>query len=341
MWAGGLIVGSDEFKIIACERMKIREYTVLGGENLLFGKDDSAKAEFQLGATLQTLQYNTYAPLAGNFSESGITVEWQVNDALRNEVIFKKTTGGSARTSGITVQCVKDAFLLALDNLLSDPEFIHLVKLRKQTSPSTTGDAREVIEIAMSGSEKCLSLPRDMEEALKSVILIRSGGTIGSGVVFSDDGYALTAAHVVSPLREVSVQMRSGLELTATVIRVDREQDIALIKLPGRGHAFLPLVRSSAANVGSDLFAVGAPSGESLAFSVTKGVVSGFREVRGRRYIQTDTALSPGNSGGPLLSSEGKVVAIVSWKIVAPGFEGLSFGVPVSAILETLNVKLR
>lgn len=340
-WTSGITVGGEEFKIIACEQMRSRDYTVLGSENLLFGKDESAKAEFQLGGTVEALQWNTYAPLAGNFSECTITVEWQLNNALRDQVVFKRTTSGKSRSGGIGTQCIKTAFLMALDGLLGDPELIAAVKLKKQLGPSVADAGRETIEIAISGNERVLSLPKDMDEVLKSAILLRPGAAVGSGVVISEDGYALTAAHVVSPLREVSVRMRSGLELTAAVIRTDPEQDVALIKLPGRGHIFLPVWSSSTPNIGSDLYAVGAPSGESLAFSVTRGVVSGVREAQGRRYIQTDAALSPGNSGGPLLSPDGKVVGIVSWKIVAAGFEGLSFGVPISAIFERLGVKLK
>jgi serine protease Do len=73
---------------------------------------------------------------------------------------------------------------------------------------------------------------------------------------------------------------------------------------------------------------------------VTKGIVSGFREWEGRSYIQTDAALNPGNSGGPLLSVKGSIIGIVSWKIAAPGFEGLAFGVPDTAILTRLNISI-
>jgi len=78
--------------------------------------------------------------------------------------------------------------------------------------------------------------------------------------------------------------------------------------------------------------------GEELAFSVTKGIISGIREWRGRHYLQTDTALNPGNSGGPLLSVDGKIIGIVSWKIAAPGFEGLAFVVPIHALEEKLKL---
>jgi S1-C subfamily serine protease len=173
---------------------------------------------------------------------------------------------------------------------------------------------------------------------MQATLIIRAGASIGSGVLISSDGWALTAAHVVSGLNEVSIQTYSGIELTAKVVRTDNTQDVALIRLPGRGYPCVGLASEGSVGLGSDLYAIGAPSGDSLAFSITKGVISGFREGQGTRYIQTDTALNPGNSGGPLLSSDGKLVGIVSWKIVAVSIEGLAFGVPIKAFTERLGI---
>jgi serine protease Do len=88
------------------------------------------------------------------------------------------------------------------------------------------------------------------------------------------------------------------------------------------------------------VYAVGAPAGEEFAFSVSKGIVSGIRDLNGFSYVQTDASLNPGNSGGPLLDTQGNIVGIVSWKIVASGFEGLSFGVPPSAITRRLAIEV-
>jgi len=87
--------------------------------------------------------------------------------------------------------------------------------------------------------------------------------------VVSPDGHALTAAHVVSGSDRVVVTLHSGLELSAPVLRVDESQDVALIRLPGSGHRCLPVNRGGQVDIGTELFAVGAPLSESLAFSVT------------------------------------------------------------------------
>ena len=92
---------------------------------------------------------------------------------------------------------------------------------------------------------------------------------------------------------------------------------------------------------GTDLFAVGHPLGEGLSFSVSRGIVSGFREMDGVRFIQTDASLNPGNSGGPLLDMNGHLVAIVVWKAVGADLEGLGFGVPIQDALSAVGSRIR
>ncbi len=335
-WLSNITVGSDEFKIVASEHLKSRGYTVLGGDNLLFGRDESAKAEYQLGGSVQSLGYNTFAPLAGDYSEATLSIEWQLYDSFSEQVVQTVTTSGYGRQSGIGSACILSAFRSALDNLLANAQFVKSVKRSARDAWEHAADDLQPIAIHVATPAEQRALPADLEAVLQSVLTIHAGGSVGSGVVISPDGWALTAGHVVSGLKKVLVRTHSGLELTAAVIRVDRTQDVALIRLPGRGHASVGLA-AGVPPVGTDVFTVGAPGGEELAFSVTKGVISGVREWQGKRYIQTDAALSPGNSGGPLFASDGRVVGIVNWKISAPGFEGLAFGVPVQAIAERLR----
>lgn len=327
VWNSSITVASDEFKLLASETMRNQGYNVLGAENLLFGKDESAKATYQLGGTVTDLTFNTFAPLAGGYSEAKITVEWQVFNTLQRQVVFQDTTEGYAKGEGTEAQPVQAAFVNALTNLLGNPRFVELLTVDAVASSTS---AVPKITAKVCDASAVSELPGDIEEAFEAVFVIRAGSTTGSGVIVSPDGHALTAAHVVSGLDEVTVRLRSGLELSAQVLVSDPAQDIALIELAGSGHACARAV-DSPPPIGADLFAVGAPSGQQLAFSVSRGVVSGFREFDHAVYIQTDASLNPGNSGGPLFDSSGRLVGIVSWKISAPGFEGLAFGVPFAA----------
>jgi len=340
IWLSNIAVASDEFKIVASEHLKSRGYSVLGGDNLLFGKDESAKAEYQLGGTITTLTYNTFAPLAGNFSESSLSIEWQLYDAFQKKVVYTSTTSGFGTQGGVGSACIQTAFRSVLDNLLADSRFVSTVKRSPREMWDLQTDALTTIAIKVCTSQDTLLLPKDLDLVLKSVLLIRAGETTGSGILISEDGWALTAAHVVSGLDEVVAIEYSGIELTAEVVRIDNQQDVALIRLQGRGHPCSEVATENVPTIGSDVLAVGAPFGEELAFSVTKGVVSGMRQWQGKHYIQTDAALNPGNSGGPLLSMNGKIMGIISWKISAPGFEGLAFGVPVKTLADRLGISL-
>jgi serine protease Do len=156
--------------------------------------------------------------------------------------------------------------------------------------------------------------------------------SLGSGFILSADGYILTNAHVVDSADEITVRLTDKRELKARVIGADRRTDIALIKIEAAG---LPVVRVGDPNklkVGEWVVAIGSPFG--FENTVTAGIVS----AKGRSlpqenfvpFIQTDVAVNPGNSGGPLFNMRGEVVGINSQIYSRTGgFMGLSFAIPI------------
>ena len=104
-------------------------------------------------------------------------------------------------------------------------------------------------------------------------------------------------------------------------------RDAALLKVPGRGYACLRTERSTV-KVGTEIWAIGNPVAEELARSVTRGVASGNRTIRGRSFLQTDAAVNPGNSGGPLLDASGNVIGINT--AVAGDSQGIGFAIPIN-----------
>jgi serine protease Do len=224
--------------------------------------------------------------------------------------------------------------------LLADSDFAAFMK------PETTQEAKadtgssfsSALELTPFHPETARALPADFPAVLDSFVTIKSGVTTGAGFIVTEDGYVLTAAHVVSGLKSVSVHLHSDLVLDADVVRVDAGADVALLKLPGTSHKPLELAADVPA-VGIDVYAVGDPTGEELSSSVAKGVVSGKREIDGHKFIQTDASVNPGNSGGPLIGKDGRALGIVSMKYVGPGFEGLAFAVPVTEAIAKLNLK--
>jgi S1-C subfamily serine protease len=112
----------------------------------------------------------------------------------------------------------------------------------------------------------------------------------------------------------------------AKVVKLSLDDDLALLATVGMEIPGLPLGEAAAASVGQDVIAIGSPLG--LEGTVTKGIISGIRQIGGVPYLQTDAPINPGNSGGPLLSDRGEVLGINTWK-VAKEAEALGFAISV------------
>ena len=159
----------------------------------------------------------------------------------------------------------------------------------------------------------------------------RLGG--GSAVIIDPRGYALTNSHVIKKAMAVEVDLGDGSTVLTDVVGDDPHTDLAVLKLSGEHYAAVELGDSNRLRVGSIVLAMGAPFG--LARTVTLGIVSALgrslaglsgRTIEG--VIQTDALLNPGNSGGPLVGTEGTVLGINT--AVHPGGQGLCFAVPAN-----------
>lgn len=165
----------------------------------------------------------------------------------------------------------------------------------------------------------------------------------GSGIIYSKDGYIITNYHVVeeaikSEKAKVTVILSTGDKLEAKVVGGDSVTDIAVIKVEKTGLAAAEFGDSDAIEVGELAVAIGNPLGQEFAGSVTVGYVSAVNRTMttaGSTYnlIQTDAAINSGNSGGPLVSSSGKVIGINTAKISATGVEGMGFSIPINEVL--------
>jgi serine protease Do len=163
---------------------------------------------------------------------------------------------------------------------------------------------------------------------------------LGSGFLISEDGYILTNTHVVADTDEVTVKLTDKREFKAKVIGFDRRTDVALIRIQAKGLPKVELGDPSKLEVGEWVAAIGSPFG--FENSVTAGIVSG----KGRflpdedyvPYIQTDVAVNPGNSGGPLFNLKGEVIGINSQIFSrSGGYMGLSFAIPIDVAVEVSN----
>lgn len=156
--------------------------------------------------------------------------------------------------------------------------------------------------------------------------------SLGSGFIISQDGYILTAAHVVKGADEIIVRLSDRRELTAEIIGTDERSDVALLKIDAKNLPVVSFGSSTDLKVGEWVLAIGTPFG--FEHSVTAGIVSAKgRPLPSESYvpfIQTDVAINPGNSGGPLFNVRGEVVGINSQIYSRTGgYMGLSFAIPI------------
>jgi serine protease Do len=162
---------------------------------------------------------------------------------------------------------------------------------------------------------------------------------IGSGFIVSTDGYVLTNAHVVADASEVTVKLTDRREFVAKVIGVDKRSDVALIKIAATGLPTVHFGDSSRLKPGQWVIAIGSPFG--FANSVTAGVVSATARPLDEAYvpfIQTDAAVNPGNSGGPLFNVDGQVIGINAQIYSRTGgYMGMSFAIPIDLALNVKN----
>ena len=153
---------------------------------------------------------------------------------------------------------------------------------------------------------------------------------IGTGFFISEDGYILTNYHVVDGASEIMVTVPGGKEYKAKVIGSDQRSDVALIKINATGMTALAIGNPKLLKKGQWVLAIGSPFG--LESTVTSGIVSAIGRDTGEYlpFIQTDVAVNPGNSGGPLLNLNGEVVGINS-QIVSRsgGYMGVSLSIPI------------
>jgi serine protease Do len=169
----------------------------------------------------------------------------------------------------------------------------------------------------------------------QAIFKVNTASGSGTSFYLKDKNVFVTNYHVVGPYKQVSVQDRTGARYLANVVLVNPHEDVAFLKVE---HDFnipqLDLHLEDTLKQGDKVYVAGYPFG--MPFTVTEGVISAPNQpMQGRNYIQTDAAVNPGNSGGPMLNAHGKVIAITTSKL--NNADNMGFGVPVTALVEEFD----
>ena len=306
---------SSELGEVFYETLTKMGYSVAGDPSDLFNQKTVANsAEFLIGARLVKMSGNfchvhhwwDNRPLFEYSGELFVEFEWSIFNTLTKDIIYKNKTSGYYKQNNP----LKNGISIALDNSFADAaeKFASSSEMRRLA----LGKAINNVEVK-SGSKSVLivqgkkSKEFQLSEVQSKIVTIRVGRGHGSGFFVGNKGYVLTNAHVVGEASKVIIVTNQGLEIDAIVIGKNKIRDVALLKAELKNRNPIR-INVNFPKVTEQVYAVGTPLKESLNATVTKGIVSAFRKDKSSNlnFIQSDAAISPGNSGGPLFNNSGE-----------------------------------
>lgn len=271
-----------------------------------------------------------------DFYKVVVNIEWELLDFYGQSLYRKEFQSSSGDFSShfygeeLGKVAIEDAIATSFLNFINDPEVKErLKKDSKHVSP-------QYEQITLVKGEVVESL----DEAIQSTVTVEVRDGHGSGLKVSRDGYLVTNFHVVAQSKDdITVITNDNKRLKARLVRQNEDLDLALIKVDALFEKHFEIPTTQNYRTGQDVFVVGTPQTIELGQTITKGIISGYRESEKAKLIQTDASINGGNSGGPLISTEGILIGIVNAKFSGIGVEGIGFAIPALSILDALSIK--
>lgn len=354
-WNGNVKIGSADYGSIFYETMiKSGFKTPFTIKNELFTGNEirvSTLPRFIVGVRLEDYKVNT-SPDEGNDYGAGdivgttyMKLKWQILDKRTDQVVSTYTSEDTAHyrmRNNSNYYDNAQAFTDGLIDFVTNSDLYRLVK-NSEVSGSTTfvksDSSRTQYSIYRPTIPQFESRADLIQYAQQACVTIITDGGIGSGVIITPEGYMLSAYHVIKGVNKIQVQFSDGLKLNAKILASDIANDVVLLDIQGSGFTPLPMDTVGDIQLGEEVITIGTPMSIELGQSVARGILSGKRMFDDRILLQSDIAVSPGNSGGPLLNSDGEVIGIIQSKIVGKGVEGIGFAIPIKAAKAALGIR--
>ena len=270
-----------------------------------------------------------------------IKVKWDLLDYYKKPIFsdtIKSKSGEfisfiESANSTYEKDAIKDALEAGLYTFMNTEKFHNFTKLPKVNITDT------LKQLEIKTSKSFIS---SIEQAVEASVTIKTKEGHGSGFLISEDGYIVTNYHVISDSAKTEVIMHDGTKIPAKIIRFNKEADLALLKIEKNNFIPFLIPQEKSAVIGREIYVIGTPSAQDLSQSLTKGIISSIRkQANGSTLIQTDASISPGNSGGPVIDKDGKLLGVVNAKLVGMGVEGISFAIHAADITKNLSLKLK
>jgi S1-C subfamily serine protease len=300
---------------------------VTPGEENLFDPESSS-ADYEVAAVITDEHVNACVSM-GSFADKGavrgdgsMMIDWQIYSPIKKEVVAHVQTSGTASLNDSVLggfqKLIMSSFAANVRLMATSTEFRNAMNAPRALAEGFQLPHQQS-KIALAGSLK--AGPRRIADAVASVVTIMNDIGSGSGVLISSDGYILTDAHVVGDDKEARVRWSDGLVTLGQVVRVAKNRDVAILKTNPRDRSPLA-IRRGRVTPGQRVYAIGSPKGKDFEGTVSSGIISADRVVDGLRYIQSDTMVSHGSSGGPLLDETGAVIGLTDLGIPNEGPAG-------------------
>ncbi|MDK2777295.1 MAG: trypsin-like peptidase domain-containing protein [Pseudomonadota bacterium] len=311
-------------------------------DQALFKNQQSKSTDLSLGGVIKDV-FLENCGINQTFNKTYVEIEWQLFSNLERRVVYKTTTRGYNENWGDTPrthggqESMAAATDDALKRLFSDQAFIENFYATLPQQP-----------VSKYHSELSLSLhrakPRDnfvksVNNLKDSIVTVRTSSGHGSGFIISNQGHALTNYHVVGENQQVLL-INGDKQAYATVLYKDKVRDLALLKTDSRNFSQPISAINPEVFTGESVYIIGTPLTEELDHTVTRGIISGIRMQNSMKFIQTDAAVNPGNSGGPAFNEKGEIVAIaVAGMFTDNGASlNMNFLIPIQEALDSMNI---
>jgi S1-C subfamily serine protease len=282
---------------------------------------------------------NTFVPMTEGLATVSLELKNYYGQKLAEKEIYAETGAFAPGRHGDNMDGVvglifKDALYTSIAKFMNKGT----VQEHLQRESATTSDY-ETLVLERGDSINSLG------EAKKATVTVQAGDEgHGSGFVIGKKGYVITNYHVVaseSADSNLQVLRGRGQPLKADLIRKNANLDLALIKVDklfDKTYRIPPKTEPERRNTA---YAIGTPGSVELGQTLTKGIISGVRELDGNQYIQSDVSVNPGSSGGPLVNGQGHLLGVVSGKLTGIGTEGISFSLQAHSLYNSLGLQYK
>jgi S1-C subfamily serine protease len=343
------VVQTSEYERVFRETLTEAGFRVSGDPTNLF-EEDQKSTDLQVGALLTaitatvcsaTTMKGYWLSVGGKVMKgsASMQMEWQIYSTSQAKVLARiPTTGSGEEKKGVDAGpevLLQRAFAANVRQLVASDAFRQAVASPSAQPAASMPPAKAPISFRRPPAVAAMPL----NVAARGVVSIFAGAGLGSGVLISSDGYILTNHHVAGEAGRVRVRWPDGSDTVGEVVRADRRRDVALIKTVAKAEPLA--IRRTSTRLGETVYAIGTPREREFAGTLTRGVVStANRMIEGQGYIQSDVAITHGNSGGPLIDEKGWIVGL-SQSVYEPGgvSQNINFFIPIDDALRALALE--